>query len=53
MPTRMSYENYEACTAKKELLIVERAAHATSNLVAPEDYRRKVMKFMEMCENED
>ncbi len=53
VPTRMSYENYEACTAKKELLIVERAAHATSNLAAPEAYRKKVMEFMEMCGNED
>ena len=53
VPTQMSYRNYEACVAKKELLIVDRAAHATSNMVAPEIYRNKVIEFMDKCENED
>lgn len=53
VPTQMSYRNYEACTAKKDLLIVKGAAHATSNMVEPEVYCNKVMKFMEKCENED
>ncbi len=53
VPTQMSYRNYETCTAPKELLIVERAAHATSNMVAPEIYRDKVIGFMEKYGNED
>ncbi len=52
VPTQMSYRNYEACTAEKELLIVERAAHATSNMVEPEAYRSKVKEFMEKFGNE-
>ncbi len=47
VPTEMSYRNYEACAAPKELLIVEKAAHGTSNLVEPETYREAVISFME------
>lgn len=47
VPTQMSSQNYEACVAEKELLIVKRAAHATSNMVDPESYRSKVIAFMD------
>mgnify|MGYP003781732641 CR=1 FL=1 len=47
VPTEMGYKNYEACAAPKEILIVDQAAHGTSNLVEPEVYRRTVIEFME------
>lgn len=47
VPARMSWKNYEACAAEKEIFIVDRAAHGTSHLVEPEEYRRRVVKFME------
>lgn len=51
VPTEMSYKNYEACAAPKEILIVDEAAHGTSNLVEPVVYRSTVIKFMEKWEN--
>lgn len=51
VPVNMSYQSYEACTAPKQLLIVEGAAHGTSHLVEPERYRRAVTEFMEKWEN--
>lgn len=50
VPTEMSYKNYEACNAPKELLIVDGAAHGTSHLVEPERYRRAVVEFMRKWE---
>ena len=47
VPARMSWKNYEACAAEKEIFIVDRAAHGASHLVEPEEYRRRVVKFME------
>ena len=47
VPARMSQMNYDACGAEKEIFIVDRAAHGTSNLVEPEAYRQKVIGFME------
>lgn len=47
VPVEMSRMNYEACGAEKEILIVDRAAHGTSNMAEPERYRQKVMEFME------
>ncbi|WP_342756661.1 alpha/beta hydrolase [Kineothrix sedimenti] len=47
VPTEMTYKNYEACAAPKEILIVDQAAHGTSNLVEPEVYRSTVINFME------
>lgn len=47
VPARMSWTNYEACTAEKEIFIVDRAAHGTCNLAEPEEYRRRVIRFME------
>ena len=47
VPARMSQMNYDACGAEKEIFIVDRAAHGTSNLVEPEAYRHKVIGSME------
>ncbi len=47
VPPRMSWMNYEACTAEKEIFIADRAAHGTSNLAEPEEYRQRVIRFME------
>lgn len=51
IPAEMSYQNYEACTAEKRLLIVDEAAHGTSHLAAAGAYRSAVLEFMEQCEN--
>ncbi len=51
VPLEMSRINYEACSAEKELFIVDRAAHGTSNLVEPDAYRQKVAAFMEKWSN--
>ncbi len=53
VPLEMSRANYEACGADKELFIVDRAAHGTSNLAEPEAYQQKVMAFMEKCLKKD
>ena len=46
VPTRMSYENYEACKAPKQLLIVEGAGHAASYYEDPERYEAVVDAFL-------
>lgn len=46
VPTRMSYENYEACKAEKELYIVENAGHAKSLLTEREKYCETVSGFI-------
>lgn len=52
VPTRMCYENYDACRSRKELLIVGGAAHGTSHLVEPEAYRSTVMEFIRKWEGD-
>lgn len=47
VPTRMSRENYEACTAEKELLIIDEATHAQSFLVDPDACWSKMKAFVE------
>ena len=47
VPTRFSYENYEACTAEKELLIIDNATHAQSFPLAPEKCWESVSAFLE------
>lgn len=46
VPTHMSHENYEACTAPKELLIVENAGHAASYYESPELYQKTIEEFL-------
>lgn len=51
IPIEMSRRSYDACVAKKKFLMIDRAAHATSNLAEPEVYRSTVIEFMESCDN--
>ena len=45
VPWRMSMENYYACQAPKDLLLVNGAGHGVSFLVAPDTYQQKVLDF--------
>ena len=45
VPWRMSLENYYACRAPKDLLIVNGAAHGMSFLVDPDRYKQKILDF--------
>ena len=46
VPTYMAEELYEACSAKKRLLIIAGAAHAESIAVAPEKYHKAIEEFL-------
>lgn len=45
VPVEMTYENYAACKAPKELLIVPGAGHGLSYWVEPDRYKRAVRDF--------
>ncbi len=45
VPFRMSVENYYACQAPKDILIVHGAAHGLSFVVDPEAYKQKLTAF--------
>jgi len=45
VPVEMTYENYKACNAEKELLIVPGATHAMSYLVDRDGYENAVKQF--------
>ena len=45
VPVTMTYENYKACAAPKELLIVPGAAHGMSYLTEQSRYRQAVLSF--------
>ncbi len=45
VPWRMSMENYYACQAPKDILIVHGAAHAMSFVVDPVAYKQKLLDF--------
>lgn len=47
VPWEMTKRSYEACTAKKELLLVEGAEHAVSFLKAEKEYASLVTAFLE------
>ena len=48
VPVRMTYENYKACNAPKELLIVPGAIHGESYYVEQEKYEAATKKFWEI-----
>ena len=50
VPVQMTLDNYMACSAPKELLIVPGAAHAAASLQDPEGYRRTALAFMKKYE---
>ena len=45
VPVSMTYKNYEACTAPKELLIVPGAEHGMSYFTEPERYQKALQDF--------
>ena len=45
VPWRMSLENYYACQAPKDLLIIHGAGHGLSFLVDPDRYKQKILDF--------
>lgn len=53
VPTWMSEKMYEACTSKKELVIVPEAKHGESCLKFPEAYQKAVQKFLNELEEND
>lgn len=50
VPLQMTLDNYEACSAPKELLIIPEAAHASSSFADPERYRETALRFMQKYE---
>jgi len=46
----MTYENYRACAAPKQLLIVPGAEHGLSYLVEQKKYEETVRSFWSRCE---
>ena len=51
VPVSMAYENYAACAAPKDLLIVHGAKHGLSYLVDKEAYQEKLTRLFAYCEN--
>lgn len=49
VPTEMVYPLFEACPAKKELLVVEGAGHGMSLFTDPEGYSKKLSAFLEQA----
>lgn len=47
VPVEMSYQNYAACNAPKELLVVPTADHGMSYFVEPRKYERMAKAFWE------
>ena len=52
VPVSMAYENYAACAAPKDLLIVHGAKHGLSYLVDKEAYREHLYRLFAFCEGE-
>ncbi len=52
VPPEMTFRNYMACKAPKELLIVPEAGHGMSYVTEPETYEKTVIKFFKKCETE-
>lgn len=51
VPISMTFENYLACTAPKELFIVPGAGHGMSYLTDTAGYQKTVREFFDKCEN--
>ncbi len=50
VPPEMTFRNYMACKAPKELLIVPDAGHGMSYITAPKTYEKTVIGFFKKCE---
>jgi len=53
VPVEMTYENYEACTAEKRLLIVPGAGHGWSYAVNKAGYEAELKRFWQDYDGED
>ena len=51
VPVSMTEENYAACRAPKEKLLIPGAKHAQAYVVDPSGYEKAVVKFMKEIEN--
>ena len=51
VPVEMTFENYLACKAPKEMFIVPGAGHGMSYLTATKGYQNKTIEFFSKCEN--
>ncbi len=49
VPYEMSVQNYEVCTAPKELFLVDEAEHGMCFLLEQEAYEHKILTFFEQC----
>ncbi len=49
VPLSMSWDNYNACSAKKEILIIPDANHGMSYYMDTKQYTEKVGAFMQKC----
>ena len=50
VPCEMTYQNYLACAAPKEILIVKGANHGRCCVVDAEAYQKKVLDFIKACD---
>ena len=53
VPVEMTYENYAACSAPKELLIVPNADHGMSYFLEPRKYEKAVKAFWKEHDGKD
>lgn len=49
VPTEMTRRNYEACTAPKDILIVENAGHGASYYENMQQYEKAELSFIDRC----
>lgn len=49
VPVEMTYENYKACAAPKQLFVVPGADHGMSYLLEPAGYQAAMRRFWETC----
>ena len=52
MPLDMTFKNYQACKAPKDLLIVPGAAHGMSFVTDAKAYKKAVKSFFAKCEHD-
>ena len=52
VPIDMTYENYKACSAEKQLLVVPGAGHAMSYFIEKEKYEKTVTDFWNCLERQ-
>ncbi len=53
VPTWMSWDNYDACKAPREILIVQNAGHGASYYENPEQYETAILQFLHKYSKEE